>query len=443
MRKFSFLLSILLLASSVSCSSENRDKQGSEVNPNSESSESEISTEEIKQDVVITMSCFENVSKQLQNTIDQFNSENNGYSIILKDYSQYKEKIPADCVGDELHKKQVEVNDNFRKKVINDVVNNNGCDIISGLTDGEVFEQLKKSGALVDLYEFFYKDEQADISQYNSSIIKLCETDGKLYEFPDAYFIDTLVGAKEYIGERSSWTIDDVIDCYNSLPENVSLTEMNEGFEICNYFVYGNSGAYVEDLYGDKIFHADELRRVLNFCVNFSGSRRMYDEDEPYLLDDILISSFDEFHSEIQKFEEISGESMLIGFPSESGYSANIDVFESFGICNNSSDEAKTGAWEFLKYAVSEEQQINLELGLPVNNKAFDSMAEQKISEDKLTQREYIDLLECAGNVKLRRGIDTADLHEIFVYDLSDLINYSSITVDQAVENINNKILNF
>lgn len=444
MRKLSFLLSILLLASSVSCSAVNRDMQeSSDMSQNSEPIESVTSTEETKEDTVITMSYFDEVSKPLQDTIDRFNSENNGYSIILKDYSQYMEEIPADCVGDELHKKRIEVNDNFRKEVINDVMNNNGCDIISGLTDGEVFEQLKTSGAFVDLYEFFDKDEQADISQYNSSVIKLCETDGKLYEFPDIYGINTLVGAKEYIGERSSWTIDDVIDCYNSLPENVSLTEINAGFDICNYFVYGNLGSYVEDLYGDKIFHTDELRRVLDFCANFSGSKRDINGKEPYLLQKLDIYEFDGFHSEIQKFEEISGESTIIGFPSESGYSANIDVFEAFGICNNSSDETKTGAWEFLKYAVSEKQQMNLEFGLPVNNKAFDSMAEQKIAEDKLTQREYTELLECASNVKRRKGRDDYYLPEIFVYDLSELINYRSISVDQAVENINKKIQDF
>lgn len=444
MRKLSFLLSILLLASSVSCSAVNRDMQeSSDMSQNSEPIESVTSTEETKEDTVITMSYFDEVSKPLQDTIDRFNSENNGYSIILKDYSQYMEEIPADYVGDDLEEKHKEAYDNFTKEAINDIVNNNGCDIISGLTDEEVFEQLKTSGALVDLYEFFDKDEQADISQYNSSVIKLCETDGKLYEFPDSYRIDTLAGAKEYISERNSWTIDDVIDCYNSLPENVSLTEENTTYDICNYFIYNNSGAYVENLHGDKVFHADELRRVLNFCVNFSGTKRDFTEDEPYLLQMLYINGFDGFHSEIQKFEEINGESTLIGFPSDSGYSANIDVSESFGICNNSSAEAKSGAWEFLKFAVSEEQQINLELGLPVNNKAFDSMAEQKIAEDKLTQREYTELLECASNVKRRKGRDDYYLPEIFVYDLSELINYSSISVDQAVENINKKIQDF
>ena len=217
------------------------------------------------------------------------------------------------------------------------------------------------------------------------------------------------------------------------------MTEENTTYDICNYFVYNNSGAYVENLYGDKNFHANELRKVLNFCVNFSGTKRDITEDEPYLLQMLYINRFDDFHSHIQKFEEVNGESTLIGFPSDSGYSANIDIFESFGISNNSSDEVKAGAWEFLKYAVSEEQQMNLEIGLPVNNEAFGSMAEK----NDLTQREYTELLECADNVKRRQGHDDYELREIFVYDLSDLINYRSISVDQAIENINKKIQDF
>ena len=125
MRKLSFLLSILLLASSVSCSAVNRDMQeSSDMSQNSEPIESVTSTEETKEDTVITMSYFKNVSKQLQNTIDQFNSENNGYSIILKDYSQYMEEIPADYVGDDLEEKHKEAYDNFTKEAINDIVNN-------------------------------------------------------------------------------------------------------------------------------------------------------------------------------------------------------------------------------------------------------------------------------------------------------------------------------
>lgn len=439
MRKLSFLLSVLLLTSSVSCSSVDRDKQESDVSQSSEPIEQEITTEAPKQDVVITMSCFESAPEQLQDIIDRFNSENNGYSIVLKDYSKYYEKIPADYAGDDLEEIINKAKEKFRKESVNDILNNNSSDIICTSTDSEVFESLKKSDALVDLYDFFDKDEQADISQYNSNIIKLCETDGKLYELPHAYTLNTLVGAKNYIGERNSWTINDVIDCYNSLPENVYLTENNTRAEICSYFVQNNLGAYIEDLYGDKNFHADELRNVLNFCMNFSAPSRMPDSDDPYLLNDIFISSFDSFHSEIQEFEEINGESTLIGFPSDSGYSANIDMLESFGISNNSSYKVKTGAWEFLKYAVSEEQQMNLEIGLPVNNKAFDDMTEQ----NNLTQREYTELLECTNNVKLLKGVDSFYLPEIVVYDLSDLINYSSISVDQAVENINKKIQDF
>ena len=439
MRKLSFLLSVLLLTSLVSCSSVDRDKQENDVSQSSETIEQEIITEAPKQDIVITMSCFESVPKQLQDTIDRFNSENNGYSIVLKDYSQYYEKIPDDYAGDDIAEKMNQAKEKFRKESVNDILNNNSSDIICTSMDSEVFDSLKKSDAFVDLYEFFDKDEQADISQYNSNIIKLCETDGKLYELPHTYFIDTLVGAKNYIGERNSWTINDVIDCYNSLPDGMTLTETNSRAEICNYFVYNNLVAYIEDLYGDKNFHADELRNVLNFCMNFGDITRDYESDDPYLLKDICISSFDEFHSEIQKFEEINGESTLIGFPSDSGYSASITILESFGISNNSSDEVKTGAWEFLKYAVSEEQQMNFEIRLPVNNKAFDAMAEQ----NNLTQREYTELLECVNNVKLLKGIENYYLNRIVVHDLSALINYNSISVDQAIENINNKILNF
>ena len=184
MRKLSFLLSVLLLTSLVSCSSVDRDKQENDVSQSSETIEQEIITEAPKQDIVITMSCFESVPKQLQDTIDRFNSENNGYSIVLKDYSQYYEKIPDDYAGDDIAEKMNQAKEKFRKESVNDILNNNSSDIICTSMDSEVFDSLKKSDAFVDLYEFFDKDEQADISQYNSNIIKLCETDGKLYELP-------------------------------------------------------------------------------------------------------------------------------------------------------------------------------------------------------------------------------------------------------------------
>lgn len=444
MKKLIFLISFCMLASSVSCSTVTQNNQNVDTGISSEPIEKEITTGAPKPDVKITMSCFESISEQLQNTIDCFNAENNGYSIILKDYSPYLQRLPPDYSGDDLVEKTDEFKAEFKKKYFNDIAKNNGCDIICSSTDLAVLENLKKSGNLIDLYELFEKDKQADISQYTDNIINLCENNDKLYEFSYAYGVNTLIGIKEYIGKKSSWTINDVINCCNSLPEDISLTESNSREQISYYFVNQNLCSYVDDFYGERIFHSDELRNILNFCMNARILNRTYNgKIEPYFIKDLEINSFNKFHSDIKSFEKINGESTIIGFPSDFGYSANMYTIESFAICNNSSDEKKAGAWEFLKYAVSEESQMNLKNGLPVNNKAFDDMAKQNIDENKLTERENNMLLKCVKNVKLREDIGTAELREISVYDLSDLVNYHSISIEQAVENINNKLVDY
>lgn len=443
-KKFILLLLIATLTSSVSCSSMNKNEQSMTSGTTEAEQPSEV-VEKTKEDTVIVLTSLGGVQAQYKNAADEFNERDNGYRVEIKDYGQFLNLPPSDYIGDDLDELIDEANETFREDFVNDFCENIGADIISYSTDSVVFEKLKQDNALTDLYQFIDEDDQFDITELNGTLVDMCETGGKLFELPVSYNLSTMIGASEYLSKQDSWSINDLINCYDSAPESLLFTESNSRHEAYKYLVSYNQKTYIENLQGDTIFNDRELRDTLSFCMRFDYNSRILNEEnenDPYLVKGLLdIVSFDAFHSEIESFENRNGEAVIVGFPSSKGYYSNIDIMESFAINANSPENVKKGAWEFLKFISSSEQQSEFTVGFPVNNNAFNDLALKKIKEGHLTQNEFNELLNCINNTKCRNMSENQYYHQIFE-GITDFLNGSQ-SLDECINVISQKINEF
>lgn len=436
-KKFISFLLISSFISAVSCSSMNKKGEISVTNT-TEPEQSSTNAEAAKDDTVILLTSLGSIPSQYKKAVNEFNELDNGYRVELKDYEQYLSIPPSDYIGNDLDELIDEAYETFSEKLVNDFCENVTVDIISYSTDSVIFEKLKKDGSLENLYQFIEEDDQFDITELNGTLVDMCETDGKLFELPVSYDISTMIGAREYINKQEQWGVTDLINCYDSTPEGLLFTESNTRFEAYRYLVGYNQKTYIEDLHGDTVFNSEELRYALRFCMRFDYNSRILtteNENDPYLVKGLLnIQSFAEFHSEIESFEKRNGESVIVGFPSSKGYYSNIDIMESYGINANSPDDVKKGAWEFLKFISSSNQQSEFSVGFPVNNSSFNVLASEKIEEGYLTQKEYDELSNCINNTICR--ITPKDKYYNSIFEETTNYLNGSLSLDECINDI-------
>ncbi len=181
---------------------------------------------EEKEDITLTYSTCSELSTDTQEMIDDFNAENNGYKVVVKDYSENlvysNPEIKWGASEESLSEVQIEI--------VQDIISDE-IDIInkSAIPNGIKFDILKNKGAFADLYPFMENEPDVNRSVLNKTVIGLSEIDGKLYSLPTFYWVLTLVGESQYIDTKEGRTFDEFVshlliedDFFDSSSENMN-----------------------------------------------------------------------------------------------------------------------------------------------------------------------------------------------------------------------------
>lgn len=263
---------------------------------NSEISGEEIATEK-REETTLVLSCFRGVPNYISNAVEIFNSEDNGYNITVRDYSQFIGEMPAE--GDENAEEKInKAYAQAYQKFFDDCISGTEIDIIYNDNQIPYMDKLASSGVLADLYEF----PDSIFAEMNSNIISESEMNGQLFEMPLSFTINTLIGMEQY--SKKNWSVDDFIDCCNSLPDDVLLCNPEYRTGVYDILVTYNMMSFFS-VDNEAGFNSDEYRKAVNFCLNFSNDT-VYIEDsdyDKYFLQNLYIHNFGSFHSSIEDFE--------------------------------------------------------------------------------------------------------------------------------------------
>ena len=215
-------------------------------------------------------------------------------------------------------------------------------------TENMPVEQWGASGLLEDLWPWIDQDPDISREDLMERVFEAMEVDGKLYEVTDSFRFWTLMGAKELVGDRMSWTPADMETALAKLPEG-SIGIDEGGTALLLNILNLDWSQYVDWGSGTCSFDSEEFRDLLEFCGGFpeSASDERWERvnDGWQLVCSIYPMSFES----VQVAEAVvGGEASFVGYPNNTGR-AGSSFLVSGTLAMSSGCRYKEGAWAFLR----------------------------------------------------------------------------------------------
>ncbi len=340
-----------------------------------------VPDEEIQPRRIITLGTT-GLDYNTRKMIVDFNKANETYRIELRDYADQNGVITyggyASATMAAGMPGEVEYDwEAGMRKFNTDIISGNIPDIIQ-IDSNMPYDSYVAKGLLADLYPMIEKDEGIKKEDYLPNVFQALEKDGKLYSLIPGFTVMTVIGKTSVVGDRQSWTMDEMARMMKDLPDGVQLFSEMTREQFMNYAMTLSSGSFVNYATGECHFDSDSFKRLLEMAKTFPEEinwEEVYGEDYDWslyetqyrdnrtLLSAQYMSDFTTLHyAEAVNFgEKVS----FIGFPDDSGVGATLNVSQQFAIYSKSPNTE--GAWTFLRQFLTDEfqeQQYNMPIKL-------------------------------------------------------------------------------
>lgn len=315
------------------------------------------------------------VSSDMKQRVVEFNRSSDKYRIVVKNYEQYNSYEDYSAGITQLN---------------NDIITGQMPDIL--ITDGLPVDNYVAKGLFEDIGALLAADEELSKVEYVENVFEAYKVNGKLYYVIPNFNVCTMIGKTSVVGDRTTWTMAEMQELVKSLPEGTEIIgELTRPYFFNMVLQYCGSD-FVDVETGKCEFNSQNFIEMMEFAKTLPQelSEDYYGEDfwmsyeSRYregrtVLMGTTIASIQNMNYTINGMfgEDVS----FIGFPTMSGQGSYINAYNSYAISSRSLH--KEGAWEFLRYYLTEECQAELGWGLPTIKKLFLENAQ------KATQRPY------------------------------------------------------
>ncbi len=314
----------------------------------------------VTQKQVLTLATLHEGNSTLQKEAVAFNKANKEYQIKIKAYidntAEWTETTYSDAIA-RLHA---------------DILGNDCPDIID--LSGMDLNNLAGKGALEDLTPYLEASTIANRSEFVPSVLDAYHINGAQVTVPKYFYIATLLGKTSVVGEKSGWTLQDVIALADAHPQASLMQYVNKesALQLCLQFA---SDTFIDYTTGKCNFESPEFIQVLEFANRFEEERD-YEESLPtmiqsgkILLSQVSFSQVEEYQMYNLMFED---ETTNIGFPTFDG-SAGVFLMgsDTFGISAKS--KHKDGAWQFFESFLADYDE-DRNWNFPSNKKMLDKL---------------------------------------------------------------------
>lgn len=310
------------------------------------------------------------VNYDLKNRIIDFNKENEQYRIVVKEYNSYNTQEDYNAGVTQLN---------------NDIISGNMPDILITNTQLPVDSYISK-GLIADVGELIEKDEELSQVEFLDNVFNAYSVKDKLYYVVPSFYVRTLAGKTSFVGDRESWTIQEFQDFVASLPEGTAaFGEMTRDSFIYMIMQYGGND-FIDVSTGKCNFDSPEFKGMLEFAnslpkeitedyygedywMNYQSQYR----DNRTVLMEVYIGTLRDMNTTMNGYfgEDIS----FIGFPTDSGKSSVLYADSAYVLSAKSGN--LDGAWQFIRYYLTDEYQESLDWGLPVVKDIFMEKAKE------------------------------------------------------------------
>lgn len=224
------------------------------------------------------------------------------------------------------------------------------------------FWQLVSKGMLEDLWPWIDSDPELGREALMVRVLDAASRDGKLYQVFDRFEIETLLGAPAVVGDRMGWTVGELEDAWESMPEGCCLLDPGiDGESLLDALLKVNLDQLVDWNSGHCRFDSEEFKALLELCASVRPEDYQYDPDYSDPAD--LIAAGEEMlsQSSLLSFNEIQldkaifgGSVSFIGYPTLDGSCGSSFAAGSMGLhfAMSASCKDKEGAWAFMREAL-------------------------------------------------------------------------------------------
>ena len=296
----------------------------------------------------------------------EFNKTSEAYRIVTKEYNNF-------ITGDDYMAGYTQLN--------SDILAGNMPDILV-VNDNMNLDKYVSKGLLADVDKLIQEDEELSQIDFMDNVFEAYRMNGKLYQVIPGFYVRTMVGKKSLLGDRTTWTMQEFMDLMDSLPEGTQMTgELTRSQFLFNAMNYCGSD-FVDVSTGKCNFNSENFIKVLEYAASlpveinwedlgddyWSNYESMYRENK-FLLQDISITNVEGLNNTLNgSFGE---DLAYVGFPTDSGQGSYIYRDGAYAISAKSANV--DGAWEFIRYYLTDEYQNEIDWPFPVNEAAFDA----------------------------------------------------------------------
>lgn len=318
---------------------------------------------------VIVLGVF-NESDIPKDRILDFNRENNGYRITVKQYVSYSDKPDA------------------YTQLNMDILAGNMPDILA--MDSSVrLQSLISKGLLADVEELISQDAELSDVEFMKNVFEALRVDGILYQIVPSFAVDTLIAKQSIVGDRTGWDAKEFAQILSVLPEGMEVvSEMSRQDYIAAYMDACADEIIDYDL-GICHFDLPEFKAALEFSATLpetagtygdgeywiDPSGHMYDSryiENKILLQPVSITRVRDLGSRING--ALGEDGAYVGFPSDSKEGGVLKIYGTSFVLSSQGSHLE-GAWSFARYLLTEEYQSGLldgGGGLPTRKDIFE-----------------------------------------------------------------------
>ena len=322
---------------------------------------------------VLTLACT--YSWDMQRAALAFNRASDTVRITLKDYSKYNNQ------DNEWTGAVTQMN--------TDIITGNIPDLL--LVDSTLpFQNYVAKGIFTDLYPLLDADEEISRDDLIASVLKACETNGKLTSIIPTYNIITLVGPAAAVGEKAGWTWEEFFAVLEKYPDADPAIAYMSRNDILSLALLMNGGEFIDQDTGTCHFDSDSFVNLLEYAATYpeefdydsmGGSEKDLFAQGRLLLTQAYIYDFSYIRDYVYT---MNGSISFKGFPTADGTSGSA-ISANMQLAISEACPDKEAAWEFVKYFLSEEYQQENNWTLPLRT----DVLQQRIDEAMTPRDDY------------------------------------------------------
>lgn len=379
----------------------------------------------------------------LMDRIVDFNTSDNGFRIVFKDYSFYATYDDYNAGIDKMYE---------------DMMNGRMADIVSVDYMSEIdIRSLVKKELIADIGELIDKDPSLSMDDFCTNVFDAASINGKLYQVIPTYTVNTLFGSPEYLDGMTSWNVDTFLEYAESAEANgdkifgiyTTRQEFLSGLiDQCGY-EWVDMDTLTCDFNDPGFYRLIGYSLTLPEYVDYNGEYAdFYWNNYDTLMMDGFVRlkslSITDFKSDyFSSYASLDAAPVFIGLPSNSSNGSSIGYSNYFMLNRDSLllDES----WEFVKCFITDYHNTDVYYGFPVLKSALEtdlSMAAKPYTETgsdgktyEYTYSYYVDGEPCQVPVMDQTQVKE---YEDFILSVDRLYFNEQEIRDVLMEELNN-----